>query len=172
MVGGRLSFAGGGVIVVCGRGIVGVGRGRCVWGCRRRPSALWDGVRGVVEKSSTWHTHPGVLGGGCCCRPSSFLGSWAFVVDVAHPDGCATSAVWWWVSWSASASLALLTMWVTWVWDSPGILYSGGGHDGGVGWWWLTTSSGRRGMVMVRHMAWFVPTFPDLAGTEKVICKH
>ena len=97
---------------------------------------------------------------------------------MAHPDGRATSAVWWWVLWLASASLAsstMLMMWVTWAWDSPGILYSGGGHDGGVGWWWLTMSGGRRGMVVVerkRCMARFVPTFPDVAGTEKVICRH
>ena len=49
-----------GVVVVCGRGIVGVGGDRCAWGCRHRPSALWDGVCGVVEKSSTWHTQMGV----------------------------------------------------------------------------------------------------------------
>ena len=64
---------------------------------------------------------------------------------------------------------------VTLAWDSPGILHGGGGHDGGVGWWWLTTSGGRRGMVVVerkRCVAQFVPTFPDLVATEKVICKH
>ena len=36
-------------------------------------------------------------------------------------------------------------------------------------------SGGRHGMVVVerkRHVAWFVPMFPDLAGTKKVICKH
>ena len=58
---------------------------------------------------------------------------------------------------------------------SMGLTWCRGGHDGGVGWWWLTTSGGRRGMVVVerkRHVAWFVPMFPDLAGTEKVISKH
>ena len=44
------------------------------WGCRSRPSALWAGVRGVVEKA---------------------------MVDVAHPSGCATSAAWWWASLSS-----------------------------------------------------------------------
>ena len=39
--------------------------GRCAWGCQRRPSALWAGVCGVVEKA---------------------------IVNVAHPDGCAMSA--------------------------------------------------------------------------------
>ena len=36
-------------------------------------------------------------------------------------------------------------------------------------------SSGRHGLVVVkrkRHVAPFVPMFPNLAGTEKVICKH
>ena len=47
--------------------------GRCAWGCRRRPSALWAGVRGV-EKA---------------------------IVEVAHLDGCATSAAWWWASLSS-----------------------------------------------------------------------
>ena len=71
--------------------------------------------------------------------------------------------------------MASLMMLVTLAWDSPGILHGGSGHDGGVGWWWLTTSSGRRRMVVVerkRRVARFVPTFLDLAGTEKVICKH
>ena len=87
---------------------------------------------------STWHAHPGVphqlLGGGCCCHPSLFPGSWAFVViDVAHPDGRATSAIWWWVSWSVSALLASLSMSMSWGWDSPGVLYRGGGRGGGMG---------------------------------------
>ena len=83
----------------------------------------------VLRKPSwMWHTRMGVphqpLGGGRRCRPSSFPGSWAFVVesvivDVAHPDGRATSAVWWWVSWSVSASLTMST---TWAWDSPGVV--------------------------------------------------
>ena len=42
--------------------------GCCAWGCQCHPSALWAGVCGVVEKA---------------------------IVDVAHPDGCATSAAWW-----------------------------------------------------------------------------
>ena len=76
--------------------------------------------------------------GGHCCHPLSFPGSWAFIVervviDMAHPDGHAMSAVWWWVSWSASASLASLSMVMLWVWDSPGVLYHGGGCGGGVG---------------------------------------
>ena len=56
--------------------------------------------------------------------------------------------------WSASASLALLTMLVTWAWESPGILYSGGGHDRGMGWWWLMMSGGRWGMVVVDDEWW------------------
>ena len=57
------------VIVVCGQGIIGVGGGCCAWSCQHRPSASWDGVCGVVEKSSTWHTRMGMprqpFGGGC-----------------------------------------------------------------------------------------------------------
>ena len=57
-----------------------------------------------------------------------------------------------------------------------GLTWCHGGHDGGMGWWWLTTSGGKCRMVVVerkRRMARFLPTFPDLAGTEKkVISKH
>ena len=56
-----------------------------------------------------------------------------------------------------------------------GLTWRCGGHDGGMGWWRLTTSGGRRGMVVVerkRRVARFVPMFPDLAGTKKVISKH
>ena len=56
-----------------------------------------------------------------------------------------------------------------------GLTWHCGGHDGGVGWWRLTKRGGRCGMVVVerkRRVARFVPTFPDLAGTEKVISKH
>ena len=56
-----------------------------------------------------------------------------------------------------------------------GLTWRCGGHDGGMGWWWLMVSGGRHGMVVVqrkRCVARFVPMFPNLAGTEKVISKH
>ena len=66
---GRLSFIGGrSSLFVEGASLWWVG-GCCAWGCQRRPSALWAGVCGVVEKA---------------------------IVDVAHPDGCGMSAAWWW----------------------------------------------------------------------------
>ena len=149
-------------------GVVGVIPLLCGWGFVVLRKPLW-----------TWHTQMGVpcqpLGGRHRCRPSLFLGSWAFivesvVVDVAHPDGHATSAVWWWVGVVVGVCI------VDDVNDvGVGLTWRCGGHDGGVGWWRLTTSSGRRGMVVVerkRHVARFVPMFPDLAGTKKVIRKH
>ena len=111
----------------------------------------------VLRKPSwTWHTRMGVprqlLGGGRRCRPSSFPGSWAFVVesvvvDVAHPDGRATSAVWWWVGVVVGVCIVDVVDDVDDV--GVGLTWRCGGHDGGVGWWRLTTSGGRRGMVVV-----------------------
>ena len=118
---------------------------RCLWTGHRCGGwgVVVHGVVGVVpllcgrgfvvlrKPSWTWHTRMGVprqpLGSGRRCCPSSFLGSWAFVVesvvvDMAHPDGHATSAVWWWVSWSVSASLTSLTMSTSWAWVSPGVV--------------------------------------------------
>ena len=70
---GRLSFIGGrSSLFVDGASLWWAGR-CCAWGCRRRPSALWAGIRGV-EKA---------------------------IVDVAHLYGCATSAAWWWASLSS-----------------------------------------------------------------------
>ena len=178
---GRLSFVGGrSSLFVDGASLWWAG-GCCAWGCRRHPSALWAGVRGV-EKA---------------------------IVDVAHPDGCAMSAAWWWASLSSLVVPGLLGIrrgecrcrrgtpgWACHVSRlvvgvvvgvcivdvvddvddvGVGLTWRCGGHDGGVGWWRLTTSGGRRGMVVVerkRRVARFVPTFPDLAGTEKVISKH
>ena len=126
VVGGHLLFAGGrSSLSVDGASLWWAG-GHCAWHCQHHPSALWAGVRGVVEKAIVGVPHQS-LGGERCCHPSLFLGSWAFiiesvVVDVAHLDGHAMPAVWWWVSWSVSASLDLLTMLMTWVWYSPGIM--------------------------------------------------
>ena len=155
---GRLSFVGGrSSLFVEGASLWWAG-GRCAWGCRRRPSALWAGVRGV-EKA---------------------------IVDVAHPDGCATSAAWWWASLSFLVIPGLLGIrrgecrcrcgtprWVCHISRlvvgvvvgvcivddvddvGVGLTWRCGGHDGGVGWWRLTTSGGRRGMVVVeRRNVW------------------
>ena len=70
---GRLSFVGGRSSLFVGGASLWWAGGRCAWGCQHRPSALWAGVRGV-EKA---------------------------IVDVAHPDRCATSATWWWASLSS-----------------------------------------------------------------------
>ena len=175
---GRLLFAGGrSLLFVDGASLWWAG-GRCAWGCQRRPSALWVGVHGV-EKA---------------------------IIDVAHLDGCAMSATWWWASLSFLVVPRLLgvrhgecccrrgpPIWVCHVSClvvgvmvgvcivddvddvGMGLTWRRGGHDRGVGWWWLTMSGGRHGMVVVerkRCVARFVPTFPDLAGTKKVIGKH
>ena len=51
---GCLSFVGGrSLLFVDGASLWWAG-GRCAWGCRRRPSALWAGVRGV-EKAIVDH---------------------------------------------------------------------------------------------------------------------
>ena len=71
VIGRRFLFAGGrSLLSVDGASLWRTG-GRCAWGCQCRPSALWAGVCGVVEKA---------------------------IIDVAHLDGCATSAAWWWAS--------------------------------------------------------------------------
>ena len=178
---GCLSFVGGRSSLFVDRALLWWAGGRCAWGCRRRPSALRAGVCGV-EKA---------------------------IVDVAHLDGCATSAAWWWASLSSLVVPGLLGIrhgecrcrrgtprWachisrlvvggvvgvciIDFVDDvddvGVGLTWRRGGHDGGVGWWRLTMSGGRCGIVVVerkRRVARFVPTFPDLAGTEKVISKH
>ena len=139
---------------------------------------VWAEGFGVVEKAIINVAHPSAMSAAWWWV--SFLGSWVFIIEsvivnVAYLDEHAMSAIWWWVLWSVSALLVSLTMSMLWAWDSPGILYSGGGRDGGMGWWWLMTSSGRCWMVVVemkRCVAQFVTMFLDLAGAEKGICEH
>ena len=166
----RLSFVGGGSsLFVDGASLWWAG-GRCAWGCRHRPSASWAGVRGVEKATSAawWWVSlsslvvPGLLGirrGECRCRRGT--PRWA-----CHVSCLVVGVV---------VGVCIVDV-VDDVDDvGMGLTWRCGGHDGGVGWWRLTTSGGRRGMVVVerkRRVARFVPTFPDLAGTEKVISKH
>ena len=106
-----------GVPLLCGRGFMVL---------LRKPSSTWNTQMGVPRQP---------LGGGHCCHPLSFLGSWAFVmesviVDMVHPDGCAMSAV---------CGVVVSVCIVGFIDDvdevGMGLTWHRSGHDGGVGWW-------------------------------------
>ena len=83
------------------------------WWVSSSSSFLGYGRPSLSKWSLTWHTRMGVPRQWALSSPLAVPGLLAFVVeklvDVAHPDGCATS-VWWSVLLSPSARLVSLAV--------------------------------------------------------------
>ena len=177
MVGGSLSLAGGGSLL--DGALLWWARGRCVWGCRCCPFALWAGVHGVVEKAIVDVAHPirvchvsclvvGVVVVPCRSRGLGHSSSreslltWHTQMGMPRQPfggGCRGQRLHCWLHCSCRCHghgthlvSCIMVVAVAEVWDSGGWQQA----VGGAGWWWWRGKEVWHGLCQC-FLIWQVP---------------